>query len=159
MSKSRQGVNSPAIKKAKRPNAKFMGAPSKYKPEYCEKLVSHMASGMSFASFAGIIKVTIVTVYEWCKVHGDFSKAKAEGTAANLAFWEQQGIDGLWIEKDGKKLNTSAYVFNLANRFPDEWGNNRKDEKLTPSLHTVRIELPGQGAEQVISVDPKGIEE
>lgn len=103
---------------------KALGRPTKFKPEYCEMLVEHMASGMSFESFAGIIDVNQDTLHEWVKHHVDFSEAKKRAWAKNRVFWEKVGIDGLYNEsyrdKDSshsKQLNAAIWVFNMKNRF------------------------------------------
>ena len=41
------------------------GRPSEYRPEYCEMVQEHMAKGKSLTAFAGSIKVSAFTVYEW----------------------------------------------------------------------------------------------
>lgn len=96
-----------------RPN----GRPTKYKPEYCEELIEYMAKGFSFEAFAGKIQTHKDTLYEWCKVHKDFSDAKSLGLSRALVFWEEIGIRGLWNEEGGPKLNTANYIFQLKNRF------------------------------------------
>lgn len=47
-----------------------------YKPEYCQKLIDHMATGHSFVSFAGTINVGKRTIYEWVEKHPEFAAAK-----------------------------------------------------------------------------------
>jgi transposase-like protein len=73
-----------------------LGRPSSYKPEYCEELEAHMAIGYSFESFAGKIGVDRDTLYEWRKVHQDFSDAFKRGKMKMLYKDEQtlnMGID------------------------------------------------------------------
>ena len=89
------------------------GRPTKYKEEYCQELVNHMSNGFSFESFAGIIEVCFDTLYEWKKVHPEFSEAHKKGLAVNLQYWEQAGIYGM---KLGKDFNTPVWIFNMKNR-------------------------------------------
>jgi len=56
-----------------------LGRPTSYKPEYCELLMKHMKDGYSFESFASIAECHWDTLYEWVKVHPDFSEAKRIG--------------------------------------------------------------------------------
>lgn len=93
------------------------GRPTKYKPEYDEKLVIHMAQGLSFEAFAGDIDVNQDTLHEWVKVHPSFSEAKKRAFAKCQIFWERIGIRGLFVEKGEAPLNTGVWVFNMKNRF------------------------------------------
>lgn len=115
-----------------------LGRPSKYKPEYCEQLVEHMNSGLSFESFAAVIGVNRDTLYEWTKVHSEFSDAQKEGLDKSLLFWEKLGIDNIintsesesFGEGQGssksRSLNSSVYIFNMKNRF--KWKDKQPDE-------------------------------
>lgn len=91
------------------------GRPSSYRPEYCQKLIEHMSKGYSFDSFAAIADVNPDTLYEWAKVHPEFSETKKKAFARSLLFWEQQGISGLWTSKE-ESFNTALWIFNMKNR-------------------------------------------
>jgi len=109
---------------------------SKYKPEYCDLLIHHMANGLSFESFAGLIDVDQDTLYNWIKLAGEgntfyqpFSDAKKKGVEKCRLFWERIGVRmtlGLPIkfidaethkEIETKRYNTTAWIFNMKNRF------------------------------------------
>lgn len=111
------------------------GRPSSYKPEYCQTLIEHMASGLSFESFAGKIGVDRDTLYEWTKVHPEFSDAKKKGTEACLFWWEQQGVFGLYSEttREGRSvttrsMNAAVWIFNMKARFRGEWRDADKPD-------------------------------
>lgn len=70
------------------------GRPSKYKPEYCEELIKHMAGGNSFWSFASNADVHFDTLSEWCSAHPEFSEAKKIGMAKLMAFDEKIAMAG-----------------------------------------------------------------
>lgn len=93
---------------------KKVGRPSKYKEEYCSKLISFMAKGFSFEAFAGKISVNTDTIYEWAKKHKEFSDAKKKASAKSRLFWEEIGIDGAMGSED---FNNTAWIFNMKNRF------------------------------------------
>lgn len=115
---------------------KSVGRPSKYREEFCDLLISHMARGLSFESFAAVIKVNQDTLHEWVKVHPNFSEAKKVAFSENLLFWEQQGIDGLYSTVDydeetgkplrSKTLNSPIWIFNMKNRH--KWRDRQPDE-------------------------------
>lgn len=114
--------------------------PAEFKEEYCDMLIDHMASGLSFQSFAGLISVNSDTIYEWVKQFEIFSEAKKAGEQKNLLFWEKLGKDNILnvskSESSGKgqtksmskSLNSSVYIFNLKNRFPKQWRDRNETE-------------------------------
>lgn len=65
------------------------GRPSKYDPKYCEMLIEHMAEGLSFESFAGVIGVGRSSLYDWENEYPEFSDAKMAGQAKSALFWEK----------------------------------------------------------------------
>lgn len=115
-----------------------VGAPSKYKPEYCQQLIEHMAEGLSFESFAGIIEVNRDSLYEWIKVHQEFSDAKKIAVDKSLHFWEKLGLNNIinisesesqgegFGRSSSRSLNSSVWIFNMKNRFG--WRDKQPDE-------------------------------
>lgn len=92
-----------------------IGRPTKYKPEYCQELVEHMAKGFSFASFAADIDVNQDTLHEWAKVHDEFSDAKKRAFDKCLRFWEDLGVRA--AQGLVQNFNAAAWIFNMKNRF------------------------------------------
>lgn len=94
---------------------------SKYKPEYCEKLIEHMESGYSYQSFAGVVRVNKDTLYEWEKTHPEFSEAKNIGVELGRIFWEKLGIEHILSTSKprlgSKSINATVWIFNMKNRF------------------------------------------
>ena len=122
--------------------SKPTGRPSKYKPEYDQMLIDHMASGLSFESFAGLIHVCDDTLREWEKVHPSFSASKKIGFARNRLWWEQMGNAHI-THTDSKfestpKLNSTVFIFNMKNRFPKEW-RDRTEVKSTVKIDSEAI--------------------
>jgi len=103
-----------------------VGRPTKYKEEYCQKLIDHMAEGYSFDSFAGIVDVNIDTLYEWAKVHEEFSDAKSIGSAKSMAWWEKIGRMGMINEIPF--FNDRIWRLNMINRFRAQWSDGTKNE-------------------------------
>lgn len=82
------------------------GRPTKYKPEYCEQLIEHMAAGNSFWSFAGKVRVSFETLDNWTKQNEDFMEAKKVGLGLLLTFDEnlaKAGTAGL-LERRAKTV-------------------------------------------------------
>jgi hypothetical protein len=131
------------------------GAPDKFRKEYCKALEQHMAEGLSFRSFAGVVGVCKSTLYNWLNDNPEFLDAKDRGMEKNLFFWEKVGVKGATGQIPN--FNATAYVWNKKNRFPEDWNDRRVIEDDRNKIHTVKIELPNQGMQQVISAQPKRI--
>lgn len=111
------------------------GRPTDYKPEYCEKLIEHMAEGLSFEAFAGAVNASKQTIYDWVDKHPEFLDAKRHGTAKCRIWWEKAGLEGLWnsteTETEGKvrrtitkSFNSSNFIFQMKNRF--KWSDRQE---------------------------------
>lgn len=101
------------------------GRPSKFKEEFCQLLIDHMAQGYSFDCFGGLDQVSVCrdTIYRWVHGYPEFSDAKKKGEAKCLKFWESKGIEGLSM---GKDFNVALYQLNMRNRFG--WLDRSKDK-------------------------------
>jgi len=101
------------------------GRPSKYKPEFPAQLLQHMSEGKSYETFAAHCKVAIDTLYEWEKVHFEFSEAKKAGVALSMAWWEDKMRENL-TTFEGTKFNTTAWIYTMKCRFPKYWGEKQE---------------------------------
>ena len=109
------------------------GKPQEYKEEYCQKLIDHMAKGLSYESFAATIDTSRTTLYNWEKQHPKFLDAKNAGRDKSLLFWEQKAMKGLYPDVvEGSKgpitlpFNTSLWIFNMKNKHG--WRDKQPDE-------------------------------
>jgi len=98
-----RGVNSP-----------LMGRPSKYKPEYCEMFVSHLAEGGFVEGFAMKIDVLVETLLDWTTKHPDFSDAYKKGRAAQLEHFQKLGYGLATGQVRGQ---VAAWCFMMKNMF------------------------------------------
>lgn len=112
------------------------GRPSKYKSEYCEKLIEHMAEGLSFESFAGVIGTCKQTIYGWTEKHDEFLDAKRKGTEKCRVFWEKLGID---IARGKVPGNGRTWEVNVKNRFRNEW---RDKHEISATVHVNHTTTP-----------------
>ena len=94
-----------------------VGRPSKYTEEACTKVFDHLASGGSLAASAGKAGVHKDTLFEWCKVHPEFSDLIKQGKSLGMAVWEQRLVMQA-IENPG---NTAAIIFAMKNIYRDDW--------------------------------------
>lgn len=110
------------------------GRPTKYKKEYCDMIVEHMAQGLSKESFAGAIGVDEKTIYNWEKEHKPFFQSVKKGEAASKFFWEKLGLSG--VNGDIEGFNATTWIFNMKNRF--RWTD--KQEITGPSGGPIKTE-------------------
>lgn len=121
----------------KKPNGKNdVGAPTKYKPEYCKQIIQWMGKGKSIESFAGKIGVSMDTPYEWAKNHKEFSESIKIGKAKSYYYWENiaQGVT-LGNIPMLEKASVPMLIFQLKNRLKwkdrvDVYEKDKLDEAL-----------------------------
>lgn len=90
------------------------GRPSKYKPEYCQQLIEHMAKGNSFWSFAADCDCSFETLSNWTHEHPEFLEAKKTGMAKLLKFDENLALMG-----SSGQLKRVARVDKIIEKGPD----------------------------------------
>jgi transposase len=129
------------------------GRPTIYKQEFCDLLIDHMEKGYSYESFAGLLGVSKQTIYDWEKANPEFLDSKKRATEKSRLFWEKVGIENIvnieTMEKDEsgsftavkKSLNSAAWIFNMKNRFKDDWKDKHETE-LSGNVGTVIMPLP-----------------
>lgn len=149
-------MGNPKIPKALRAP---VGRPTNYKPEYCQLLIDHMASGLSYISFAAVADCWEQTLYDWEAAHPEFMEAKKIGMVRNRLFWEKLGVTYI-THTDSKfestpKLNSTVYIFNMKNRFPKEWRDRtevKNEVKITPK------ELEDMDDDELAELSKKALE-
>lgn len=100
----------------KKKNLVSPGQPTKYKPEYCQRLIEHMEKGFSYETFGADLNVSKQTVYDW-EIHPEFLDAKRRAFAKCQQWWEEKAAEYLVSEPKGATLNTGVWIFNMKNRF------------------------------------------
>jgi hypothetical protein len=125
----RRNLRNPKPFRAK-PQGYGTGRPTLYKPEYCEAVISFMGDGYDLSAFAGSIRVSRDTVYEWQHAHRDFSDAVKIGVAARLFALQRK----LLTTQIG--VGVTAAIFGLKNADPENW----QDRYNTTTDINVRVE-------------------
>ena len=116
------------------------GRPTLYDESLCEKALELFSKGLSIIQVAAEFNVSRDTIYEWAKVHPEFSDTLSTGIAKAEAFWEtilqggasganeqpvNQGLLSLimkcryhWTET--KDINLNAAVDDVTSLTPEE---------------------------------------
>lgn len=96
-----------------------VGRPSEYDPIYCEQVIEIMSRGLSLTAFAGSIRKSRDTVYQWITAHREFADAVSRARSARTLALEEK------LLRSRKGAETTAAVFALKNAQPDEWKDVR----------------------------------
>ena len=128
-----------------------MARPSTYESEFCERVIEYGKQGKSITWMAAELDVTRETIYEWMRVHPEFSDAITRAKQYAQQWWEDAGQNGM----TGPGFNASVWSRSMAARFPEDWREN-KGVELTgagggPVQHVARIELVALGADSADS--------
>lgn len=111
-----------------------VGRPTKYKPEYCQMVVDHMAEGASLTSFAAEIEVSRATINVWMGEYPEFLESVKRAKAKCAAWWERVGRSGA----QGGDVNPTLVIFGLKNMAADDWRDKQEvdhrsgDGSMTP---------------------------
>lgn len=101
-----------------------MARPTEYQQEYCEQVVAYGKAGKSLTWMAAELGVSRECIYEWMRVHPEFSDAMTRARLESQRWWEDKGQDGMTMSG----FNASIWSRSMAARFPDEWRESTKTE-------------------------------
>lgn len=90
---------------------------TKYRPEFCEKVVEWGKLGKSPAWMASRMDTTKQSLFDWAKMHTQFAAALTLAMTHAQAFWEDEGEVGM--KQQG--FNAAIWARNMASRFRDDW--------------------------------------
>ncbi len=119
------------------------GRPTKYRKEYCEAVVHHMAEGASLASFAAQIDVCRATINVWMDEYPEFLEATRKAKAKCAAWWEEQARR-IAMEGGGPGAGPMT-MFGLKNMAADDWRDRQEVDHRSQdgSMSPQRIEIVG----------------
>lgn len=117
------------------------GRPTEYKPEFCDDVVAWGRDGKSKTWMAAQIGVSRDTLYEWERVHPEFSDALSLAMAHSQAWWEDAGQTGMLMSG----FSASAWSKAVSCRFPADYTEKTKQELSGPNgaplLTALQVEL------------------
>ena len=116
---------------AKQETKHAVGRPTKYRSEYCKRVVDLSRDGLSVAELALDIGVARQTLYTWMDAHPEFLDAMSRARDYSLAWWERKAREGIVNEK-GRAINAALWGKIMSARFPDDY---RKRKEIEVSGH------------------------
>lgn len=81
--------------------------------------------GYTVTMMAAEIGVRRKTLYHWAQTIAEFGDAFAHARELALAWWERQGLDGVW---GGKDFNAQHFAFMAGNMFPQHYRQQKHVE-------------------------------
>lgn len=134
------------LAKQKRP----VGRPSKYKPEYCERVLELAKEGLGWVDYAAEFEVDRVTLYDWAEAHEDFSTALRRAKILEQKWWEAAGRNGLGAER----FNALVWKTSMQARFRDDYTERKVQEHTGANggaikhEHQSKLDLSGLNEDQ-----------
>lgn len=99
------------------------GAPSKYDPAMCDKVIATAAQGGHIAEMMLSIGIKSKdTWYRWQKEHPEFAEAVKDASTVSLAFHERNLLQGALGMIPG--FNATAYAMIMNNKFKAEYSRS-----------------------------------
>ena len=90
-----------------------VGRPTHYEDCFCDRVVYGGAHGLSLAQLAWDLGTTRQRLFDWGERHPRFAEALICAREAALAWWETQGVLGMWA---GKEFNDRVLKFLMTNQ-------------------------------------------
>jgi len=108
--------------KEKRP----VGRPTKYKPEYCERVIEMAREGRGWADYAASFEVDRASLYDWADNYEDFSTALKRAKVLEQQWWEDQARTNL----KNREFNANLWRTSAQARFREDY-TERKETAVT----------------------------
>lgn len=102
------------------------GRPTKYDPKMCERVLECGAEGMGVCEMADELGIHYETFMAYRAKHPQFSEAVKEALRKSQAWWERKGRQATFGGTEG--FNATSYIFNMKNRFSEDWKDKRETE-------------------------------
>ena len=118
------------------PKKRPVGRPSKYKPEFCEKIIELAKTGAGMVEWALACDVDRTTLFDWAASHEDFSTALSRAKLEEQRWWEQAGRGGMYLDK----FNALVWKTSMQARFRDDYTERKVTEVSGPEGGAIKTE-------------------
>lgn len=126
------------------------GAPTKYKPEYCDLVQEIGAEGGWVSEMAEACDVSRTSFYDWEKARPEFKEALARAKQKSQAYYEKTGRLAMF----SKEFNANLWIKQMQGRFKDDYTENRNlnhsspDGSMTPNITINKTYKSAKGDEK-----------
>jgi len=101
--------------------------PTKYNQDMVKKLEAFGSNGEGVVEACLVLGISKETFYEWGRKFPEFSDAIKQFKLRSQVWWEKAGRAGAVGKLAG--FNARSYIFNMKNRFPDDWRDKQEIEQ------------------------------
>lgn len=112
------------------------GRPSKYLPEYCERVIELGKEGKSIAQIASAFDVDKASIYRWEEAHEEFRTALARAKAHSQCWWENAAQENV----SNKNFNAQIWLKSVASRFREDYTDKQVTEVSGPNGSPLQVQ-------------------
>jgi transposase len=121
---------------------------SKYKPEFCEKVVELGEQGLTRAQIAKQLGVGRATLLDWADRHEDFKFAMELSDDMAMAKWEEEGMRGM----NDKMFQGKLYMDMMRFRFPKDYMEKKSIEVTGNKDQPISVDMSSALAAAVSAI-------
>lgn len=125
------------------PEEQGPGQPTKYKAEYCERVVELAKVGASRVEIAFELDVCRNTLDNWCKQYPEFLRAITRARIAEQAWWERKGRENV----TSAVFQAGMWSRSMAARFPKDWREVTRQENTGADKGPIEVNVSGSISE------------
>lgn len=115
---------------------KKRGAPTKYTPDMCDKIIEVAAQGGHITEMRlAIGAYSKETWYRWKEEHPEFAEATELAELISLVWWERRGREGI----SEKNFNATVYAMIMNNKHKNEYSRNTGSNNTEITINTVNL--------------------
>lgn len=136
MSATEQAPQVKAAEPKKEKPKRKIGRPSKYKPEFCQKVLELALDGGGWADYAAEFNIDRRTLYDWADAHPEFSSALSRAKVLEQCWWQDAGKEGMGADK----FNALVWKTSVQARFREDYTERKVQEVTGKDGGAVQIE-------------------
>ena len=112
-----------------------MARPTKYKPEYCQRVIEVGEEGGWLAEMAEACDVVRATMDNWAEQHPEFLEALTRAKQKSQAWFEKTGRAGMTADR----FNSALWAKQMSARHPGEYSEKRQIEHSGPDGGPINV--------------------
>lgn len=124
-----------------------VGRPTKYKPEYCERVIELAKEGAGWAEYAAEFEIDRTTLYDWAASHEEFSTALMRAKVHEQVWWEREGR----LNLKSKEFNANLWIKSAQARFREDYTERKQTEITGADGGAIKTE-------SVTKIDPSALD-